>query len=473
MDPHTLAQALAAAPRDPQARRELAAVLGARAQACLQQGLEAMAERWLLGALRLDPDNPALHLAAGGLFQARGRQAQAAIAYERAIALDPKPAAGLLGLGVVHAQEGRYPAAERCLRRALDLDPGLEPAHFNLSILLEREGRLQEARRHRKHAARPQPLALETAPEPRRRVLIPWAAGTGNVPIDTLLPARTTTRIRWLVELATDRQEAERPPFDCVFNAIANPDVAAAASPRLARFQRRHPMLNRPECVARTRRDRLPELVGGIPGLALPRVLRLERDQLCRPDLAAVLAGQGLPLPLIVRPVVGQGGEGARRVDTADELAAAASDGADAYYLIAYQDCRAPDQHYRKYRMVFVDREPFPYHLAISKHWLVHYYSADMLAEPWKREEERRFLEDPAAVLGPAAYAAVAAVGRLLDLDYAGMDFGLLPDGRVLVFEANATMLVHLRDPVELYPYKHAVVPAIFQAVEALLDRVG
>ena len=205
----------------------------------------------------------------------------------------------------------------------------------------------------------------------------------------------------------------------------------------------------------------------------VPRVLRLRRDQVLEPDLPARLAAAGLALPLIVRPLVTQGGEGAGRVDTPEQLAEATGSDPDGFYFIAFHDGRGPDQHYRKYRVVFVDRKPYPYHLAISRNWLVHYYSADMLAEPWKREEERRFLEDPAGVLGQDAYAAIEAVGRRLDLDFAGIDFTIRPDGQILVFEANATMLVHLRDPIDQYPYKHRAVPAIFEAFEAMLRRAG
>ena len=128
---------------------------------------------------------------------------------------------------------------------------------------------------------------------------------------------------------------------------------------------------------------------------------------------------------------------------------------------------------YRKYRIIYVDRVPYAYHLAISRHWLVHYFSADMLAEPWKREEERAFLENPVHILGPQAMAAITAIGHRLDLDYGGIDFSILPDGRVLIFEANATMLVHLKDSAEDFPYKHQVVPKIFAAFDAMLDRAA
>jgi hypothetical protein len=94
-----------------------------------------------------------------------------------------------------------------------------------------------------------------------------------------------------------------------------------------------------------------------------------------------------------------------------------------------------------------------------------------MLSPSWKRAEEQRFLEDPASALGTRAMTAITALGRRLDLDFCGVDFSLLPDGRVLIFEANATMLVHLEDSPELFPYKHVHVPKIFDAFEAMLTR--
>ena len=120
--------------------------------------------------------------------------------------------------------------------------------------------------------------------------------------------------------------------------------------------------------------------------------------------------------------------------------------------------------------MIFVDRAPFPYHLAISPRWLVHYFSADMLDHPAKRDEEFRFLEAPAEVLGPRACAALAAVGRRLDLDYCGADFSLLPDGRVLLFEANATMLVHPETEPAL-ERKNVHIDRILAAFDTLLER--
>ena len=90
------------------------------------------------------------------------------------------------------------------------------------------------------------------------------------------------------------------------------------------------------------------------------------------------------------------------------------------------------------------------------------------------KAEEERFLADPDGVFDGARGAAIRAIGRRLDLDYSGVDCGLLPDGRVVVFEANANILVHLNDPPDGFAYKHRYVPRIFAAMtELVLRRCG
>jgi hypothetical protein len=46
-----------------------------------------------------------------------------------------------------------------------------------------------------------------------------------------------------------------------------------------------------------------------------------------------------------------------------------------------------------------------------------------------------------------------------------------LPDDRLLVFEADTAAIIHLMDPIDLFPYKHVHMPRVFAAFEALLRR--
>ena len=94
-----------------------------------------------------------------------------------------------------------------------------------------------------------------------------------------------------------------------------------------------------------------------------------------------------------------------------------------------------------------------------------------MVDHAWKREEELRFLADMDAVLGLRAVTGLLEVGRRMDLDYCGIDFSLLPDGRVLLFEANATMLVHPEDENGPLAAKNVHVRQILAAFDVLVLR--
>ena len=110
-------------------------------------------------------------------------------------------------------------------------------------------------------------------------------------------------------------------------------------------------------------------------------------------------------------------------------------------------DARGADGMARKYRVMFVDGVAYPVHLAISADWKVHYATSGMAQNATYRSEERRFLENMRAVLGPHAIAALDQICATLELQYAGIDFALAPNGSVLLFEANATMIVSPPNP--------------------------
>jgi glutathione synthase/RimK-type ligase-like ATP-grasp enzyme len=90
---------------------------------------------------------------------------------------------------------------------------------------------------------------------------------------------------------------------------------------------------------------------------------------------------------------------------------------------------------------------------------------------PARLAEEMRFLEDPAAALGETAMRAIEGVGAAMGLDYAGVDFTLTPDGRALLFEANATMLVHPETADGPLAHKNPAIERIYAAFREMLAR--
>jgi Tfp pilus assembly protein PilF len=430
-------------------------------------------------ALLLRPDWVEVRFALGRLFQRRKQLVEAAECFQQCVSLRPDFVPAVFNLGCVFALAGIANGSKEADRfaiewfqRAVALAPDLEPANFHLAKLLEDAGRFAEARPFRDRVARPLSLETVPAPEHRRSLLILCTPSSGNTPFRNLLPAQVNSLITWHIDYATHEQQAALPPFDLAFNALGNADWTGEGFDRAASFARQcaQPLLNAPERIARTRRDMMPALLAGIPDVAAAPVARLSRGEIKAGGLRERLEAKGLACPLIVRPFGHQGGVGVVLAETDADIDAMSFDGAEFYYFIKYCDYRGLDGYFRKYRTVFVDRAPYHYHLAISKDWLVHYFSADMLAVPWKQAEERRYLERPVEALGARAAAAVAAIGQRLDMDYAGIDYTVLADGRVLVFEANATMSVYFPQEPE-YAYKTAHVQAILTAFEDMMER--
>jgi glutathione synthase/RimK-type ligase-like ATP-grasp enzyme len=279
------------------------------------------------------------------------------------------------------------------------------------------------------------------------------------------------------MDYARQEQFAALPRHDVVFNAIADPDCAAASAPELERFARESAcrLLNRPERIALTARSLAAQLFTGVDGLVTPNTARLSSAELTLRGARAAIQQAGLRLPLLVRPIGSHGGDGVMRIHSPDSLDALwrASGGGCDLYATEFYDFASPDGLYRKYRMFFIDRRPFPYHLAISDHWLVHYDKSGTAHHPQRLAEERRFLDDPERALGKRAMQAVKAIGRRLDLDFAGVDFALTGDGRALLFEANATMLAHDEAPDGALAHKNAHVRPIFEAFWTMVETAA
>lgn len=387
-------------------------------------------------------------------------------------ALTDRNAPFLYNVATLHLHDGQLAQAEHWYRVTLAVDPELAVAHQNLASVLLKRGKADEANEHLKRAYSRQAVFIEPGADGAPRVLMLCAGSIGNIPIKHLMPDGRYTQIRYFVEYVREAELASVPEHDIVFNIIGDPDVTAGEHTHvdtlLSRTRRR--VLNLPAHVARTRRDRLPALLAGIEGIVVPATRRIEpaRTHL---SLADAIDREGLTYPLIVRPAASHGGHGVLLATARAELETHALAAAPVVYATAYHDYQSADGLFRKYRVIFVDREPYPYHLAISPHWLVHYFSAEMLQEPGKLDEERRFLEDPQAALGPRAIGALREIGQRLDLDYAGIDFSLLPNGDLLVFEANATMLVHPEAATGPLAHKNPYVQAILDAFTSIVDR--
>jgi Tfp pilus assembly protein PilF len=459
-------------------RDDLAPVWHGRAVSLHELGRLDAASAAFERAVRLAPTDAVLRNNLGSLRRSQGRVPEALVEFDRALALDPDLATAHCNRGIAFATLGWPAEAEPGLRRALTLDPGLVTAHLALAEVLDATGRPAEAQDQRDQAVRCRQVAVEPCigGAPQARVLIIGSADRCNVSTQFLIDRRRFDKIH-LFLLGKDGADSagpaaldRLPPFDIIFNSIADPDRGAPYLAEAIALVGRHdgPVLNPPGQIAATRRDRVAARMAEIPGLAVPATRRLTRDAL------ADRAGDAhrFERPQVIRPVGSHGGEGLERLEHPSELERyLAAVPAEAYYLSDYWDFRSRDGFFRKYRFIFVDGEIHPYHLAIGTDWKLHYWRVDMAGAAWMKREEAAFLADYRSVFPAPLASAVETVARRLGVEYGGMDCGICPDGSVVLFEANANMFVHLDEPPEAFAYKHEFVPRIFDAVAALLQR--
>jgi glutathione synthase/RimK-type ligase-like ATP-grasp enzyme len=254
------------------------------------------------------------------------------------------------------------------------------------------------------------------------------------------------------------------PPHSVVFNAIGDADLCAATLLRAEEVLARTaaPVVNAPAHVRATGRVEIARRFASLPDLIVPSIQLIPRD--------ALRDAGAWSYPLLLRAPGYHMGRHFVRVERREDLSAALESlpGADVL-AIDHLDARGPDGLARKYRVMMIDGSLYPLHLAISNHWKVHYFSSGMASDARHREEERRFLDDMPGVLGARAVAALKRVSDGLGLDYAGIDFGLAADGSVLLFEANATMIVAPPPPDSMWDYRRAAYVLALEAGRRLV----
>lgn len=441
-----------------------------------QAGRHAEAVNALQQAVAQLPLDLDVYRALADALDASGQIADAASARIGIDAIERRRAVDLYEIGRIYAMHRQWGAAGHWVERALMIDPKLVAAHSCMAWVLRQLGRLGESGRNICRLYRRQPSFVEAKSAARRRtVLILGSNLYANVPFPHLLPAALNRVIRWLVDpdaAGNARGHSRRlMRYDVAFNIVGDADLGRPCLEELAHFMAtaRVPVLNPPDRIKRTTRERIASLLYGIEGIHVPATFRWDQSQDGAATVHAAIARAGMRYPIIARPVGQHGGNGVVLLASPADQSRLPSTGE--MYLTGYHEYRSSDGCYRKYRVIFIDHEPYPYHLAIGGQWLLHYFSADMLSETWRLEEERRFLDDPESALGARAWAALRAIGARMDLDYCGIDFSLLADGRVLVFETNATMLVHPELEQDELRFKNVYIQKIFDAFDSLMTR--
>lgn len=438
-----------------------------------QEGRLDLAERHYREALGIEPD----HWGAGfGLAQSLIRldRLDEAIGWLTPLLNRPGDRAAVSRqLGLAEARAGRLQLALGHFERVLECEPD-DPATLHIIANFQQALGLDgQADATFRRALRLRPLVTVPAivSPADFRVLFVFAPGAGNTPFTYLIEqARFESNVISLLQEFDYDVDRLRGYADVVVNLVSDVDrgqaVLGPAQALVARLG--GPVVNHPRSVATTDRESIARRLAAVPGCHVPQTRRYPVAEL----RAALSRASQAPwsFPLLARPAGTHGGDDFEKIDDPAQLHAFAGKHHQTdSYLTPFVDYRSGDGYFRKYRFVYVDDEILPYHLAIADQWKVHHGTTQMASHPWMQAEEQAFLADPWQVFGDAPRAALQAVRSTIGLDYFGIDCSLGHDGAVVVFEVNASMLVHGNN--RQFPYKTAAVERIRQAFHTMLER--
>lgn len=425
----------------------------------------------------LAPDSADAHHRLAVALRDNGDSRAAMIAFKACLDRDPNHVAALHDLGVLAAQSGLVDTAIALLERAIAVRPDDASPHVELGNVLQHRGDTQRALACFRRAGELRPFTTwrARARPPAFSALVVTSPGAGNVPPHFLLgdAAFDCHFFALLPDVAPDL-DALRAHGDIAINLICDVDQGrhslAAAADLLDRLGK--PVVNHPGRILATGRDAVAQRLSGLAGCRVPATIRCAREDLAAPDAVDRLGRLGIALPLLLRVAGAHGGDALEKIDRGDSIAAFLDrHPGEELYATAYADYQSPDGYFRKYRFVFTNGEILPYHLAIADHWKVHHFSTDMGRHAWMQDEERAFLEDTARVFSAAHDAALREIGAAIGLEFFGVDCALDRDGNLVVFEVNASMLIH--DDNAAFPYKTPACLRIRRAFAAALAGVA
>ena len=448
-------------------------------------------------AVEFQPDYAEAHYNLGNVLQELRQYENAVKHYLRALALKssvavaqhfqqsadsknnfyPNESTIHINLGNVFLEMGELAAAEKHFEAALRLDVDSALAHQGMACLFQRCGNNDRSLYHRNKGFGKQPVFnLKYCGRGKPvQLLVLGSALEGNLPWRFLIDRQIfhTT----LITVEYFDTSLPLPAHQLILNAIGDADICQAgleiANQLIQRSQA--PILNKPRLVEHTGRLMNSKRMGILPGVVVPHISLISQAEVDSGVVWENLVNEGLTFPILLRPPGFHGGNHFVRVENKAQFNAAFKElPGESQLAIQFLDSRAEDNLFKKYRVMIINGAFYPIHMAISSNWKVHYFSSDMADNSKYRAEEAVFLNDFTSYLGAQALSALEKTSQMLQLDYCGIDFGIDQKGNVLLYEANATMLICHSDNEKDNDYKrNAIENALAATKRMFVERIN
>lgn len=222
-----------------------------------------------------------------------------------------------------------------------------------------------------------------------------------------------------------------------IINMICDPEIQENSLNIFESIKFNTPILNKPENIRKTARDVLSLNLVSNEYFYIPKTFKIkpnnEKDVLGK---AKELFGNK---SFLFRPVLSHSGKALIKVDdfSKADFTKYLLDGENEYFITEFVNFVSNDGFYKKARFFVLDGKIYPRHLIVSKSWKIHSGNrVEFENETKYKKEESDFLSSPPKIfLDFCKY-----VYEFLNLDFFGIDCAILPDGKVVLFEANVCM---------------------------------
>ena len=267
-----------------------------------------------------------------------------------------------------------------------------------------------------------------------------------------------------LVYLHAGRKEPVRIGPGSLLNHIGDADICSETLKLAEQIVSKtgRPCFNHPAAIAGTTRDEVSRVLTGIPGLEVPKTIRIAAPTATQ--VRAAVKDADLEFPLLIRVAGSHRGMNLIRVDrpdAIDEINQLDRNIRAALYVTEFRNFRSPDGCFRKFRIAMVGDDLFLRHMIVGEGWLIHGMKPT--------DEELALFESFEVEQAGRLRPLFREISRRLDLDFFGVDCNIDASGKVLLFEANACMGI-LGQTQTSSNNKARAISRIHQAVE---DRIA
>ena len=264
-----------------------------------------------------------------------------------------------------------------------------------------------------------------------------------------------------IVWFAEPTRQVKKP--DIVINCINDADICGnslkKATEMITQIKSKWPetiVFNQPEKVLETSRDRIYQLYKHLPGIYIPKALKITPNS--ADEVLQLAKDNQIDFPFLMRPSGSHQSDGLQRIDSIEDAAKKlelyAYDGRS-FYITEFVDYQSPDGLYYKSRLTIMNGKINSRHHMMGPEWMVSGTVRDKLmafSDSMKASEEN-FVKNYRSMINQESLDTLLEIYNLSGLDYLGFDFAIMPDKSLLIFEINPAQNCFLKPNVEIFPY--------------------